>query len=35
MVNGLVQAALDLFNPHVIEKQRQNKIVVYAIFSNK
>jgi hypothetical protein len=25
MVNGLVQAAHDLFNPHVIEKQRQKK----------
>ena len=35
MVNGFVQAAHSLFNPHVIEKQRRNKIVVYAIFANK
>ena len=35
VVNGLVQAAHGLFNHHVIEKQRQNKIVVYAIFTNK
>ena len=30
VVNG--QAAHGLLNHHVIEKQRQNKIVVYAIF---